>query len=157
MRCILGAALALALGAAGPAAAQSQPGMGTTPGGLPATPTTLAGYALMVDQAAARIRAAHDALAAQGAGRTPEGTIPPGQADLVRAAQEARQILRDAPGDFRDSAAWRTADRQMQESMEAMRLTETSPQQALAEAREILASLAALRQAAANAATGAGN
>jgi hypothetical protein len=146
------AALAAALGA-GPAAAQWREGQAAHP--APALETAagkLAGYALMVDAAAERLRAVLAMLVAHGAREPQEGAIPPAQQALLDEAISAWMVINDVPGDFGDRAAYEAAERQFRESIAAMQVATTSPREAAEEAQKVLAAMRMLERSAAAAA-----
>ena len=146
------AAVLTALGA-GPAAAQWREGQAAHP--APALETTtgkLAGYALMVDAAAERLRATLAMLVAHGAREPQEGAMPPAQQALLDEAHAAWMVINDVPRDFGDRAAYEATDRQFRESIAAMRVASTPPREAAEEARKILAAMEMLERSAAAAA-----
>ncbi|WP_343897647.1 hypothetical protein, partial [Craurococcus roseus] len=134
----------------GPAAAQWREGQAAHP--APALETTagkLAGYALMVDAAAERLRAALAMLVAHGAREPQEGAVPPAQQALLDEAHAAWMVINDVPGDFGDRAAYESTDRRFRESIAAMQAAGTSPREAAEEARKILAAMEMLERSAA--------
>lgn len=146
------AVFAAALGT-GPAAAQWHEGQAAHP--APALETAagkLAGYALMVDAAAERLRAALAMLVAHGAREGQEGAMPPAQQALLDEAHAAWTVIENVPGDFGDRAAYEATDRQFRESIAAMRVASTPPREAAEEARKILAALEMMERSAAHAA-----
>lgn len=145
-----GVAAALAALGAGPVAAQWREGQAAHP--APALETTagkLAGYALMVDAAAERLRAALAMLVAHGAREPQEGAVPPAQQALLDEAHAAWTVINDVPGDFGDRAAYEATDRRFRESIAAMQAAGTSPREAAEEARKILAAMEMLERSAA--------
>ena len=139
---------------AGPAAAQWREGQAAHP--APALETAagkLAGYALMVDAAADRLRAALAMLVAHGAREGQEGAMPPAQQALLDEAHAAWMVIENVPGDFGDRAAYEATDRQFRESIAAMRVASTPPREAAEEARKVLAAMEMLERSAAAAAT----
>lgn len=146
------AVFAAALGT-GPAAAQWREGQAAHP--APALETAagkLASYALMVDAAAERLRAALAMLVAHGAREGQEGAMPPAQQALLDEVHAAWMVIENVPGDFGDRAAYEATDRQFRESIAAMRVASTPPREAAEEARKILAALEMLERSAAHAA-----
>lgn len=146
------AVFAAALGT-GPATAQWREGQAAHP--APALETAagkLAGYALMVDAAAERLRAALAMLLAHGAREGQEGAMPPAQQALLDEAHAAWMVINDVPGDLGDRAAYEATDRQFRGSIAAMRVASTPPREAAEEARKILATMEALERSAAHAA-----
>jgi hypothetical protein len=150
-----GAALAILLAAAVPAAAQQQPS--PAGGGAPAAGS----YATLLRDTEARFGRAIEQ--AQGnTGRTQAGAMPPGQQQLMDATQAAWQAMQGgAPEEMRGaSGPYADADRTFRRAVEAMRVGQTPPDQAVAAAREAHAALGKLREAAAaqsgGAAPGAG-
>lgn len=145
--------LAVALGA-GPAGAQWREGQAVHPApALESAAGKLAGYALMVDSAAERIRAALAVLVARGAREGQEGAIPPAQQTLLDETVAARMAIDDVPADFGERAAYEDTTRQFRESIAAMRVATTSPREAAEEARKVLAAMEMLERSAASAAS----
>jgi len=138
---VCGAAAVLLL-AASPGAAQQQQ--------APAAGQTSAdGYALTLRDTEARLGRAIEQ--AQGAmGRTQAGAMPPGQQQLMDATQAAWQAMQSgAPENMRGAATgpYAEADQTFRRAVEAMRVGQTPPDQALAAARDAHAALGRLRQA----------
>lgn len=141
--------LAAFLLAAGPAAAQQQQQAQQAPaagGGAPAE----SAYATQLRDTEARFGQAIE-RAQSGAGRTQAGAMPPGQQQLMDATQAAWQAMQSgAPEEMRGaSGPYADADRTFRRAVEAMRVGQTPPDQAVSAAREAHAALGKLREAAA--------
>ncbi len=141
-------ALAVFLTAAVPGAAQQQP---------PAGDSAAAGYASQLRDTETRLGRAIE-QAQGGAGRTQAGAMPPGQQQLMDATQAAWQAMQSgAPEALRGGEPYGEAERTFRRTVEAMRVGNTPPDQAVSAAREAHAALGRLREAvAAQAGGGAG-
>jgi hypothetical protein len=144
---VAGGALAVLLSAAAPAGAQ-QPA-------APAAESAAASYATQLRDTEARFGRAIE-QAQGGAGRTQAGAMPPGQQQLMDAAQAAWQAMQSgAPENMRgNSGPYADADRTFRRAVETMRVGQTPPDQAVSAAREAHAALGKLREAVAQQAGG---
>jgi hypothetical protein len=140
-------ALAVFLTAAVPGAAQQQP---------PAGDSAAAGYASQLRDTETRLGRAIE-QAQGGAGRTQAGAMPPGQQQLMDATQAAWQAMQSgAPEALRGGEPYGEAERTFRRTVEAMRVGNTPPDQAVSAAREAHAALGRLREAVAAQAGGGG-
>ncbi|GAA0597900.1 hypothetical protein GCM10009416_40160 [Craurococcus roseus] len=148
-------ALAAFLLAADPAAAQQQQQQQAPAAGGGAAAENA--YATQLRDTEARLGRAIE-QAQGGAGRTQAGAMPPGQQQLMDATQAAWQAMQSgAPEEMRGaSGPYADADRTFRRAVEAMRVGQTPPDQAVTAAREAHAALGKLREAAARQGGGAG-
>jgi hypothetical protein len=135
--------LAAFLLAAAPASAQQQQQPSPAGGGAPAA----GAYATQLRDTEARFGRAIE-QAQGGAGRTQAGAMPPGQQQLMDATQAAWQAMQSgAPEEMRGaSGPYADADRTFRRAVEALRVGQTPPDQAVAAAREAHAALGRLRE-----------
>jgi hypothetical protein len=105
-------------------------------------------YALRLRDAEARLRAAHERLAAGSspASRTPSD--PPARQQLVDAARDAWTVVRSAPGDMAGSAPQAEADRRFREGLDRLGQADGGGVSEADTARAMLQALSALREAA---------
>lgn len=146
-----GGALAVLLWAAGPTAGQQQQGAAT------ATDTSAGAYATQLRDTEARFGRSIE-QAQSNIGRTQAGAMPPGQQQLMDATQAAWQAMQSgAPESLRgNTGPYADADHTFRRAVEAMRVGQTPPDQALSAAREAQAALGKLREAVSQQAGGGG-
>jgi hypothetical protein len=105
-------------------------------------------YALRLGDAEARLRAAHERVAAAGASSSRPGAAPLAREELTNAVQDAWDAIRNAPPDLAGTEAHRAADRRFAEGLGRLRAGGTPPGAAADAAREMLQALAALWESA---------
>jgi hypothetical protein len=103
-------------------------------------------YALRLRDAEAKLRAAHERMAAGGAGSPQPRATSPAWEELMDAAQDALDAIRSAPPGFADTEAYRAADRRFEEWLRRLRAHGTPLRATADAAREMLQALAALRE-----------
>lgn len=140
--------LALLLSAHAPAAAQQAAGG--------AAEASASAYATQLRDTEARLNTAIEQAQRSGT-RTQAGAMPPSQQQLMDATQAAWQALQNGATDAtRGGGPYEEADRTFRRAVEAMRVGNTPPDQAVAAARDAHAALGRLRQSVAgDAGTGA--